>query len=79
MSNVDLSVWQKISDEELASQFLDLCRRDKRGSQVYQCIEAEMRARNLLHREPRLATSYTESRSSRYDARPMLFAGSSFR
>lgn len=72
-------VLQRVSDEELARQYLELCRRGKRGSQMYQCVEAEMRARNLVHREARLSTSYTESRSSRYDARPMLFAGSSFR
>ena len=59
-------------------QYLDLQRRGKRGSQVYQCIETEMRSRNLL-RQTRVETFYTGSRSSRPDARPMLFAGSSFR
>jgi len=49
----------------------------KRGSQMYQRIEVEMRARHLL-RETRVETFYTASRS-RLDARPMLFAGSSFR
>jgi hypothetical protein len=69
---------QQASDEELARQYLELQRSGRRGSQAYECAEAEMRARNLL-REARLETFYTGSRSSRLDSRPMLFAGSTFR
>ena len=76
MSTVDLTVFKQLSDEELARQYLELQRRGKRGSQVYQCVEVEMRSRNLL-RASRVETFYTGS--SRLDARPMLFAGSSFR
>lgn len=76
MGTADLTVFKQLSDEELARQYLDLQRRGKRGGQAYQCIEAEMRARNLL-RATRVETFYT--RSSRLDSRPMLFAGSSFR
>jgi len=78
MTTVDLNIFKQISDEELAKQYLDLQRRGKRGSQLYQCVETEMRARNLL-RQARVDTFYTGSRSSRLDARPLLFAGSSFR
>jgi hypothetical protein len=79
MSTVDRTVLQQTSDEDLARQFLALSNSGKRGCQAYQCIEAEMRARSLIHRETRLSPSYTGSNSSRFDARPMLFAGSSFR
>lgn len=78
MNTVDQTVLQQASDEELAGQYLDLQRSGRRGSHAYQCIEAEMRARNLL-RETRVETFYTGSRSSHFDSRPMLFAGSSFR
>jgi hypothetical protein len=78
MSTMYQAVLQQTSDEELARQYLELQRRGKRGSQAYECAEAEMRARNLL-RETRLETFYTGSRSSHFDSRPMLFAGSSFR
>lgn len=80
MSTIDQTVLKQVSDDELAGQFLELSRSGKRGSHAFQCIEAEMRARNLLQHEVRLATSYSGSRSSSYDARPLLFAGySSFR
>ena len=78
MSTVDQSILQQASDEQLARMYLELQRGGKRGSQMYQRIEVEMRARHLL-RETRVETFYTGSRSSRLDARPMLFAGSSFR
>jgi hypothetical protein len=78
MSTADQIVLKQASDEDLATLYLQLQRSGKRGSQAYQCLEVEMRARNLL-RETRLETFYTGSRSSRLDARPMLFAGSSFR
>ena len=74
----DQTVVQQASDEQLARMYLELCRSGKRSGAVYQSVEAEMRARSLIHREARLETFYT-SRSSRYDARPMLFAGSTFR
>lgn len=79
MNTIDQAVVRQTSDEDLAKLYIELQRSGKRGSQAYQCLEAEMRARNLIHREVRLATSYTGSRSSNYDSRPMLFAGSTFR
>lgn len=63
------------TDEDLAGQYLALCRSGKRGSHAFQCLEAEMRARNLI-RETRLDTSYTSSRSS-FSPRDSMF--SSFR
>ena len=78
MSTAEPTVLNQLSDEQLARMYLELNRSGKRGTQMYMRIEGEMRARNLIHREARLDTIYS-SRSSRYDARPMLFAGSSFR
>ena len=63
MGTVDQTVLQQTSDEELAKQYLAICQSGKRGSHAYQCIEAEMRARNLI-RQSRLDTSYGTSRSS---------------
>ncbi|HZP66113.1 MAG TPA: hypothetical protein VFB32_07380 [Rudaea sp.] len=72
--------WHNVSDEELTREFLQLSNSGKRGTRVFQSIEAEMRARNLLRSEGRFSTSYTGARSSNYDTRPLLFAGySSFR
>ena len=79
MDNAEQTVLQQASDEQLAKMYLELCRSGKRGTQMYQRIEAEMRSRNLIHREARVQTFYTSSHSSRLDARPMLFAGSTFR
>lgn len=78
MNTLDQTVLLQASDEDLATLYLQLQRNGKRGSQAYQSLEVEMRARNLL-RETRVETFYTGSRSSRLDARPMLFAGSTFR
>jgi hypothetical protein len=77
VSTGEQTILQQASDEQLARMYLELSRSGKRGSQMYQRIEAEMRARNLIRREARVQTFYTSSRSP--DARPMLFAGSSFR
>ena len=65
----------EVSDEDLAAQYLEFCRSGKRGSHAYQCVEAEMRARNLI-RQSRLATDYTSSQSS-FSPRSSMF--SSFR
>ncbi len=78
MISVDQIVLQQASDEELARQYLRLQHNGKRGSQAYECVEVEMRARHLL-RETRVETLYTGSPSSHLDSRPTLFAGSSFR
>ena len=75
MGTAEPNVLQQISDEDLAAQYLALCRSGKRGSAAFQCIEAEMRARNLI-RESRLDTSYTGSHSS-FSPRESMF--SSFR
>ena len=78
MSTVEQQpVLQQASDEQLARMYLELRRSGKSGSQMYERVEAEMRARGLI-RQARVDTFYTGS-NSRFDARPMLFAGSSFR
>ena len=74
MGTADQIVLQQTSDEDLASQYLALCRSGKRGSHAFQSIETEMRARKLI-RETRL-DSYTGSRSS-FSPRDSMF--SSFR
>src|SRR5436305_5406247 len=71
VSTGEQTILQQASDEQLARMYLELSRSGKRGSQMYQRIEAEMRARNLIRREARVQTFYTSSRSP--DARPMLF------
>ncbi|MHB8448606.1 MAG: hypothetical protein ACYC7G_03255 [Rudaea sp.] len=63
MSTAEQAVLKQTSDEDLVKQYLDFNRSGKRGSSTYQCVEAEMRARNLIRRT-RLHTSYTGSRSS---------------
>jgi hypothetical protein len=72
MGTADPNVLQQTSDEDLASQYLALCHSGKRGSHAYQCIEAELRARNLI-RESRLDTNYTASRSS-FSPRATMFS-----
>ncbi len=63
------------SDEDLAKQYLEFVHSGKRGSAMYQAVELEMRARNLI-RQSRLNTDYTASRSS-FTPRSSMF--SSFR
>jgi protein tyrosine phosphatase (PTP) superfamily phosphohydrolase (DUF442 family) len=75
MGTAEPNVLQQISDEDLAKQYLDFCRSGKRGSHAYQCVEAEMRRRNLI-RDSRLDTQYTSSHSS-FAPRNSMF--SSFR
>jgi hypothetical protein len=75
MSTVEQADVRQISDEDLAQQYLDFVHSGKRGSSTYQCVEAEMRARNLI-RQSRLDTNYTASRSS-FTPRASMF--SSFR
>lgn len=75
MGTAEPNVLQQISDEDLIKQYLELCRLGKRGSATYQCIETEMRTRNLI-RQSRLDTDYTSSRSS-FSPRGSMF--SSFR
>ena len=72
MGTADQIVLQQTSDEDLASQYLALCRSGKRGSHAFACIETEMRARKLI-RESRLDTSYTGSRSS-FSPRASMFS-----
>ena len=75
MGTAEPNVLQQISDEDLIKQYLDFVNSGKRGSSTYQCIEAEMRARNLI-RQSRWDTDYTASRSS-FSPRSSMF--SSFR
>lgn len=66
---------RQTSDEDLVKQYLGLCQSGKRGSYAFQCVEAEMRARNLI-RQSRLDKDYTSSSSS-FSPRSSMF--SSFR
>jgi hypothetical protein len=75
MGTADQTVLHQTSDEDLAKQYLTLCQSGRRGSRNFQCVEAEMRARNLI-RESRLQTSYAASHSS-FTPRTSMF--SSFR
>jgi|GEM_PF-5063797 len=75
MGTAEPNVLLQTSDEDLAKQYLELCRSGKRGSHMFQCLETEMRARGLI-RESRLDTSYTASHSS-FSPRSSMF--SSFR
>ncbi len=72
MSTVDQADLQQTSDEDLAQQYLGFIRSGKCGSFTYQCVEAEMRARNLI-RQSRLSTGYTASRSS-FSPRASMFS-----
>ena len=72
MGTAEPNVLQQTSDEDLVKQYLDLSRSGKRGSSTYQCIETEMRARNLI-RQSRLETSYTASQSS-FSPRASMFS-----
>lgn len=63
MSTAEQVVVQQASDEDLVKQYLGFVNSGKRGSSMYQCVEAEMRARNLI-RQSRLDSGYTSSRSS---------------
>jgi hypothetical protein len=75
MSTLEQTDVRQISDEDLAKQYLDFVHSGKRGSSMYQSVEAEMRARNLV-RQSRLDTNYTAPRSS-FSPRSSMF--SSFR
>ena len=75
MNTVEQIDLRQTSDEDLVKQYLEFLHSGKRGSSMYQCVEAEMRARSLI-RQTRLDTSYTASRSS-FTPRTSMF--SSFR
>jgi hypothetical protein len=72
MSTVDQAVLKQTSDEDLAKQYMDFIHSGRRGSATYLCVEAEMRARNLI-RQSRLDTNYTSSRSS-FSPRASMFS-----
>jgi hypothetical protein len=72
MSTVEQAVLKQTSDEDLAKQYLDFVHSGKRGSATFLCVEAEMRARNLI-RQTRLDTNYTASRSS-FSPRGSMFS-----
>ena len=72
LEKIDL---RETTDEELAKQYLEFVHSGKRGSAMYQSVELEMRARNLI-RNSRLDTDYTSSRAS-FSPRSSMF--SSFR
>jgi hypothetical protein len=75
MSTLEQIDLRQTSDEDLAKQYLEFVHSGKRGSSMYQSVELEMRARNLI-RNTRLDTNYTTSRSS-FAPRSSMF--SSFR
>jgi hypothetical protein len=72
MSTVEQAVLRQTSDEDLAKQYLGFVHSGKRGSATFLCVEAEMRARNLI-RQTRLDTNYTASRSS-FSPRSSMFS-----
>ncbi len=72
MSTADQVSLKQTSDEDLAKQYMDFIHRGRRGSAMYLCVEAEMRARNLI-RQSRLDTNYTSSRSS-FSPRSSMFS-----
>jgi hypothetical protein len=77
MGTSEPNVLRETSDEDLIRQYLAVLQTGKRGSQTYQCLETEMRARNLL-RQSRLDTDYTGS-SSRSSFSPRASMFGSFR
>ncbi len=72
MSTIEQAVLQQTSDEDLVKQYLGFVHSGKCGSSTYRCVEAEMRARNLI-RQSRLGTGYTASRSS-FSPRGSMFS-----
>jgi len=75
MSTAEHTDVRQISDEDLAKLYLDFVHSGKRGSSMYECVEAELRSRNLI-RQTRLDTYYTAPRPS-FTPRASMF--SSFR
>jgi len=73
MDTADQTVWAQTSDEDLANQYLTLCQSGKKGSHTFQCVEAELRARNLI-RQSRLDTSYGTSGSRSFTPRSSMFS-----
>jgi hypothetical protein len=72
MSTAEQAELRQTSDEDLAKQYLDFVHSGKRGSSMYERVEAEMRARNLI-RQSRLDTNYTASRPS-FSPRTSMFS-----
>lgn len=77
MGIAEQNVLRETSDEDLVNQYLTIRQTGKRGSHAYQCVEMEMRARNLI-RQSRLDTDYTSS-SSRSSFCPRTSMFGSFR
>lgn len=77
MGIAEQNVLRATSDEDLVNQYLTIRQTGKRGSYAYQCVEMEMRARNLI-RQSRLDTDYTSS-SSRSSFCPRTSMFGSFR
>jgi len=73
MGTAEPNLLQQTSDEDLTGQYLALRRSGKCGSSMYQAIEAEMRARNLI-RQSRLDTSYGSSSRSSFAPRTSMFS-----
>ena len=77
MGIAEPNILREISDEDLIRQYLAIRQTGKRGSHTFQCVETEMRARNLI-RQSRLDTDYTVS-SSRSSFSPRTSMFGSFR
>jgi hypothetical protein len=77
MGIAEPNILRQTSDEDLVRQYLAIRQTGKRGSNTYQCVEMEMRARNLI-RQSRLDTDYTGS-SSRSSFSPRTSMFGSFR
>lgn len=77
MGIAEQNVLRGTSDEDLVNQYLAIRQTGKRGSHTYQCVETEMRARNLI-RQSRLDTDYSSS-SSRSSFCPRTSMFGSFR
>lgn len=77
MGIAEPNILRQTSDEDLVNQYLAIRQTGKRGSHIYQCVETEMRARNLI-RQSRLDTNYTAS-SSRSSFCPRTSMFGSFR
>lgn len=72
MGIAEPNILRETSDEDLIRQYLAIRRTGKRGSHTFQCVETEMRARNLI-RQSRLDTDYTASSRSTFCPRTSMF------
>jgi len=72
MGIAEPNILRETSDEDLIRQYLAIRQTGKRGSHAFQCLETEMRVRNLI-RQSRLDTDYTSSSRSSFSPRTSMF------